>query len=428
MESNIVFNVAFDISEIISLVLMFVSCVMDHSSNDRHSKLFSHLLLIAIVQLSLDIATHLIRGNVLIPWVVYLLNEMLFAAGYLLAMAFASYLCEVIKIDKRIKWIFLRIVHIGGVVFILIAATNSVTHIFFSVVDGLYQRSPLFLISQCYHGIVLAVCAIIILKKRMPIREKFALVSYCILPFVGITLQTIFYGTNFSYIVIPISLQIVYINVHVSRGKIIAEQKSELTQARIAIMLSQIQPHFLYNSLTAIMDMCGSDSENARNAISDFAEYLRGNLDSLQNNRPIFFNDELEHLEIYLRFEKIRFEEKLDVIYNIKVRDFMLPALTVQPLVENAVKHGICKKSGGGTVTVSTEECGNSFVISVSDNGVGFDTNEERNDGRTHIGISNIRSRIENMCGGTLEVTSKIGVGTTAIIKIPKSACKNSHK
>ena len=67
-------------------------------------------------------------------------------------------------------------------------------------------------------------------------------------------------------------------------------------------------------------------------------------------------------------------------------------------------------------------------MISVSDNGVGFDTNEERNDGRTHIGISNIRSRIENMCGGTLEVTSKIGVGTTAIIKIPKSACKNSHK
>ena len=426
MESNIAFNVAFDIAGIISLVLMLVSCMMDNSGNDRHSELFSHLLLIAIVQLSLDIATHLIRGNVLIPWIVYLLNELLFSAGYLLVMVFANYLCEVIKIDIRIKRIFLRIVNTGGVVFILIAATNSFTHIFFSVVDGLYQRSSLFLISQCYPGIVLAICTVIILKKRMPIREKFALVSYCILPFVGVTLQTIFYGTNFSYIVIPISLQIIYINVHVSIGKIIAEQKSELAQARIAIMLSQIQPHFLYNSLTAIMDMCGPDSEDARDAISDFAEYLRGNLDSLRNNHLILFRDELKHLEIYLRFEKIRFEERLNVVYNIKARDFMLPALTVQPLVENAVKHGICKKSGGGTVTISTEESADSFIISVSDDGAGFDTNEKRNDGRTHIGIINIRSRIKDMCGGTLEITSKIGIGTTAIIKIPK--CENLHK
>lgn len=140
-----------------------------------------------------------------------------------------------------------------------------------------------------------------------------------------------------------------------------------------------------------------------------------------RHSRLIPFEEELRHLEIYLRFEKMRFQERLRIVYDIQARGFMLPFLTVQPLVENAVKHGICKKPGGGTVVISTRELPDCIRITVSDDGVGFDTRERIEDGRSHIGIPNIRSRIESLSRGTLEITSARGTGTMAVIRLPRT-------
>jgi len=196
--------------------------------------------------------------------------------------------------------------------------------------------------------------------------------------------------------------------------------KAELEQSRIAIMLSQIQPHFLYNSLTSVMDLCDRNPKQAKAAIADFADYLRGNLSSLMTENLISFRTELEHIEKYLRLEKLRFEDELEVVYDIQTQDFMLPALSVQPLIENAVKHGVGQKIGGGTVIIHTYETENEYVIRITDDGVGFAEGEYTNNGGIHVGIENTKKRLDMMMNARLELESKKGEGTTSSIFIPK--------
>ena len=196
--------------------------------------------------------------------------------------------------------------------------------------------------------------------------------------------------------------------------------KAELEQSRIAVMLSQIQPHFLYNSLTSVMDLCDRNPKQAKAAIADFADYLRGNLSSLKTENLISFRTELEHIEKYLRLEKLRFQEELTVVYDIQTQDFMLPALSVQPLIENAVKHGVGQKIGGGTVTIRTSETENDYLVCIADDGVGFAVDEYGEDDGTHVGIENTRKRLDMMMNARLEIESQKGKGTTACILIPK--------
>ena len=117
--------------------------------------------------------------------------------------------------------------------------------------------------------------------------------------------------------------------------------QKELYEARVSIMTSQIRPHFMYNALTSIAMMCTIDPPAAQEATVTFAKYLRENMDSLKQNSPVPFSQELDHLKKYLYIEKLRFQNKLNIEYDITVTDFVLPLLSVQPLVENAVKHGV---------------------------------------------------------------------------------------
>ncbi len=194
----------------------------------------------------------------------------------------------------------------------------------------------------------------------------------------------------------------------------------KLQESHISIMLSQIQPHFLYNTLNSIYQLCETNPMLARSMVNSFSEYLRNNLSSLDEPGLISFETELAHIKTYLDIEKIRFDDTLEIEYDIECVDFMLPVLTVQPIVENAVKHGTSKKRGGGKVCISTREDGENYVITVSDTGCGFDTTKEKHDGKRHVGIVNVRQRLSNMCKGVLIIESTPGAGTVATIKIPK--------
>jgi LytS/YehU family sensor histidine kinase len=142
-------------------------------------------------------------------------------------------------------------------------------------------------------------------------------------------------------------------------------------------------------------------------------------MDSLEETKPISFEKELKHIEGFINLEKAMYGEALHVIYDIKTKDFFLPALTVQPIVENAIKHGIGKREGGGTVKICTSETDNEFLVIVSDDGVGFDYEKTAHNGSLCIGINNARQRLSVQCGGSLEIESKPGAGTTATISIP---------
>lgn len=197
------------------------------------------------------------------------------------------------------------------------------------------------------------------------------------------------------------------------------DQEVELVERRLAITLSQIRPHFIYNSLGAIRELCRQDPEEAREAITAFTTYLRGNMDSLQSRSLIHFEKELSHVQTYLKLEQLRFGESLQISYELKELDFFLPTLTLQPLVENAVKHGICAREEGGHVHISTERLeDNSVLIRVADDGVGFDATADM--GPEHIGIANVKSRLQQQAGATLSIESTPGIGTVATVTLPQ--------
>lgn len=197
------------------------------------------------------------------------------------------------------------------------------------------------------------------------------------------------------------------------------KMEKELVESRLLVVLSQIQPHFLYNALNTIQYLCDTKPEIAGRVVENFADYLRGNMDALTMKDTIPFVMEIEHLENYLVIERLRFEE-IEIKYEFEVENFNLPALTIQPLVENAIRYGLRENEDGGTIIIKTCEDEESIYIYIEDNGGGFDPNVVKKDGRSHLGIVNTRSRIEQMCHGTLDIYSEIGKGTRVQIIIPK--------
>ena len=263
-------------------------------------------------------------------------------------------------------------------------------------------------------------------RKHMKRQDLIALLSYMIIPLITVIAQIFLPAEpDLSDIGITLGLLIIFMFSHVSRGKLIAQQEKELTDMHISLLISQIRPHFLYNTLAVIQGMCHGKAPEAERTAIEFAEYLRGNMDAIGENRMISFAKELWHTQLYLSLEQKRFGEMLKADYDIEDSDFRIPALTLQPIVENAVKHGVMKRESGGTVTVITAQEPFFHVITVRDDGVGFDPAMEQTDGRSHIGIANVRERLKVMCGGTLEIRSIKGQGTEAVIRIPTGEDKH---
>ena len=188
-------------------------------------------------------------------------------------------------------------------------------------------------------------------------------------------------------------------------------------QHRIQIMISQIQPHFLYNTLSTIRALCRKDPEMAAEITEKFGSYLRQNLDSLSLTGMIPFQKELEHTMTYTDIEMVRFEN-IDVEYDIRETDFSVPPLCLQPIVENAIRHGVRIREQG-RIRVSTDQKEGYYEIRVEDNGVGFDVSHMKEADESHIGIRNVRERIESMCKGQLIIESRKDEGTTVRILIP---------
>ncbi len=194
-------------------------------------------------------------------------------------------------------------------------------------------------------------------------------------------------------------------------------EQTMIADQRIRIMISQIQPHFLYNTLSTIQALCRIDPEKAFETTEKFGMYLRNNLESLNQSTLIPFEEELEHTKIYADIEMIRFP-KIDVTYDIEDVDFEVPALSLQPIVENAIRHGVRVREHG-VVAVSAKRIRDLHVIKIKDNGKGFDIAQLEKADSSHIGIRNVKERVETLCGGQMTIRSNPGKGTTVWIRIP---------
>ena len=206
--------------------------------------------------------------------------------------------------------------------------------------------------------------------------------------------------------------------------------EKELQLSRIRNFTSQMQPHFLYNALGSIQEIILEDPEYASELIGDFTVHLRSCIRAMSSDAPIPFDQELSNIRAYVNIEKMRLGQKLRVVYDTEKRNFSILPLSVQPLVENAIRHGIYERGEkGGTVTIRTEELPDHWLVTVEDDGVGFDTGMLETDiadgKKDSTGIKNIMFRLDTVMHASVSIQSKIGTGTALAITIPKESAQN---
>ncbi|MCQ2517058.1 MAG: histidine kinase [Saccharofermentans sp.] len=253
-------------------------------------------------------------------------------------------------------------------------------------------------------------------------REKLVLTSFESFPIIAYVFGILTEDYSWTYPAYFLSLLFIYIRVFLERGMRIAEQEVTLTKQSTQLMISQIQPHFLYNVLTTISNLCVTDPEEAEETTVLFSQYLRTNLDSLRNQDTVPFATELGHIKTYVTLEKKRFGDILNVEYDIKEQNFKVPSLGLQPIVENSIKHGIRGKNSPGHIKISTSKVDKGYKIVIEDDGVGFDMSNpvKSDDGRSHVGMNNVRDRLKQMCNATTVVESSPGNGCRTEIIIPE--------
>ena len=313
-------------------------------------------------------------------------------------------------------------------IFVLLNTSFFTNWVYYILPENRFCRGSLYplLLSVLFATVLLALGGVIRRRKRLVKRYYFAfLIS--LIPMAATMLLHYFANAFALYslgiVICVFSMFIIILSDQIEQNM---QQQQEIIWQRTNIMVLQMRPHFIYNTLMSIYSLCNQDPQKARQVTMDFTSYLHKNFNAIASRNLIPFSEELEHTRAYLAVEKAQHDELLIVEYDTPFTQFRLPPLTLQPIVENAIKHGINPFWGPLTVMISTRHTNAGSVVTVKDNGPGFPTGEDSGfqlppaeDSTPHTALTNIRQRLEIMCGGKLEVAPREGGGTTVTLTIP---------
>ena len=332
---------------------------------------------------------------------------------------FTAYLLHTCGEDWRKSLLFRIVAAIWGIYFILLAVAQCTTIFYHFTPDNLYVRDSWhsLLVAIVLAGMLINLAGVI--RRRGKLRRKYyaAFLIY-LLPLMG---------AIFVHNIISESLVLVALGMSVSTlamfGIILYDQieqyvnqQREISHQRASIMVLQMRPHFIYNAMMSIYYLCARDAKKAQQVTLDFTTYLRKNFKAIASEDTVPFEDELEHIRAYLAIEQVQFDDSLLVEYDTPCKDFRLPPLTLQPIVENAVKHGMDPESAPLCISIRTRATDSDSEIFIEDNGPGF---EPAGDFEPNTALANIRQRLKIMCGGNLAVRQRDGGGTVVIVTIP---------
>ena len=292
------------------------------------------------------------------------------------------------------------IVYVG-----LLSITQFTSFIYYFTPDNVYHRGDFYYLLLVPPALMMVInfVGVIMRWKTITPRQRRAFTIYLIIPLIGTLIQMFFFGI--FTIALCASIASLYMFIFSLEDHVDNAMDTVKTNAdqKASILALQMRPHFIYNTLTSIYYLCDEDTEKAKRTILAFTSYMRKNFTALSSEDTIPFEDELEHTKAYLEVEKTRFENEIEIEYDIGVIDFKLPPLTLQPLAENAVKHG--RKPDGGKlfITIRTAKTDKGIEVTVENTGAAF--GEIKNDD-PHIALNNISERLKLMCNGTLTITS----------------------
>ncbi len=420
MSAKTVFNVTVCFLGVVSLIVLIISlCLKKSKRSDEKALLL--FFVFTMVHFAIYFTFALIKESYTSNAYIIAFYTLFYIMNNIEMLLFYNYFVKYNKIEEKTKKILNLVNLVLFSLFVFSDLINIFTHIYFTSVNGVYSREPFMILSQGYQFIILAACFVLtLISKNLNKLEKTVFLIYCFLPFMAIIVQNALPGYAIAYAAILVSVEILFSFVNIEKNIKIKEDENKLQEAHMKIMVSQIQPHFIFNTLSSISTLIPIHPDQAQKALDDFSNYLRVNFSTLTESKLVPFEDELKHVQTYVSIEKLRFSKRLDVVFDINTTNFLVPPLSIEPLVENAIKHGLMKKINGGKVYIKTYETEKYYVVEVIDNGIGFDVNEINFSSNQHIGLNNVKQRIWSMCQGTLSFESEIGKGTKVVVTFPK--------
>ena len=309
-----------------------------------------------------------------------------------------------------------------GIYLILLTVTQFTDNIYTISEENVYSRGPLYFLLLIPPALMTIINIMYIIIKRDIFSKSQikAFLVFLLIPLGCILIQMFSYGL--LMIVIGTSLASLfmfgYLMTDIAAEQIRQQEENAKLKTETAVL--QMRPHFIYNTMTSIYYLCEQDPKKAQKVTLDFTTYLRKNFNAIARQDMIPFDEELIHTTAYLAVEQVRFEDKLIVEFNTPHTEFCLPPLTLQPLVENAVKYGVDPETSDPLIiTITTEKTEDGSVIIIEDTGPGIDNTE--NNVTPHTAIQNIQKRLKLMCRGSLTIEGRKEGGTAATIFIPNN-------
>ena len=333
---------------------------------------------------------------------------------------FTVYLLRTCGENWRKSFLFRAVIILWGIYFIFLAIAQFTTFFYYVTPDNRYIRGSLHLVllAPIFAVMFLNLAALICRRNKLPAKYFIAFMIHLLPLTISLFISSIIVE-NLVFVVLGLcisTLAMFAIILHDQIEQYVGQQR-EIAHQRASIMVLQMRPHFIYNAMMSIYYLCAKDSKKAQQVTLDFTTYLRKNFTAIASEDTIPFSDELEHTRAYLAVEQVQFEDNLCVEYDTPHKNFRLPPLTLQPIVENAVKHGMDPEYAPLCISIRTRATNFGSEIVVEDNGVGF--SPANDDFEPHTALANIKKRLEMMCGGKMTIHSRKGGGTVISVIIP---------
>ena len=426
-------HVAFEVWGILFCLMAGVIAYIASEKTNGKRMWLTGLFLTQILELAFDSLAWIFSGNTTAAgyYMVRISNAGVYIFNYMLIVVSTGYLCASVK-KKSEQWTELWMAWaVAGAGIALTVITQFYPLLYRFDETNHCMRCDWFFLAHVIAllGVVLELAMLTKYRTSFEKNKLIVLYIYLLMPMIALIWQLFFYGISLLQIMNTISLMCLFmVDAFRQTQKLVAKER-ELNDMKIQVVLSQIKPHFMYNVLNTITYLCDKDASVAKKALYDFSMYLRGNLDSLTSRALVPLDRELDLVERYLSLQKLRMGDELNIIYDIEDNGYMLPPMTLEPFVENAVAHGLAKADDGGTLSIRTRLGEQNHEITIRDDGVGFDPASYHIGGEGEhqsIGIENVRKRLWSMCKGTVTISSEKGKGTAILICIPRNSLEEA--
>ena len=315
--------------------------------------------------------------------------------------------------------LFAAVIGLWTVYFALLVYTQFSTVIYSVSADGVYRRGPLYPLLLVPPAAIMLLNLVGLIRRwrKLSARQRLALSFYTAGPLAAILLQMFNYGLLLVSFGAILGAFAMFIFILSEQTNLAVRQARENAEKEFSLKVLQMRPHFIYNVMTSLYYLVDADPKAAKEAIRSFSKYLHQNFSAVVKTENVPFQEELAHAQAYLAVEKTRFGDRLDVTYDTPETIFSLPPLTLQPIVENAVKHGMDPDLDALHILIRTRAAEGGHEITVINDGTEFKLTDTDGDG---IGLKNVSERLAHMCGGTLRITPRDGGGASVTMWIPQ--------